>query len=97
MAKTIKVFLSELNQDSSHNGSFWAMAAPCPKEVDETSSVLVQGVVQQVFEEQCSDRKKIPSGVYISVLDENDNKIFGGHITKEGEITLFPIIEIMEK
>ena len=98
MTETIKIFLSELNVESQKpkSFSFWAMAIPVLKEVTKITQSSVETEVQKVFEVECGDRKKIPDGIYISVFDKNDNKIFGGHITQQGEITLYPIIETFQ-
>jgi len=95
-AKTIKIFLSELDMNSQFSGSFWAMAIPTIKEIPEITPINVEKEVRDVFEVECGDREKIPNGVFISVFDKNDNKIFGGNITQDGSITLIPIVEIFQ-
>ncbi len=96
VAKVIKVFLSEIGPDSRISGSFWAMATPTTKEMSTITNAFVEDAVREVFEIECGDRRKISDGVYISVFDKNDNKIFGGHIEQGGEITLIPITEIFQ-
>lgn len=66
------------------------------EEVTKITQSSVETEVQKVFEIECGDRRKIPDGVYVSVFDKNGNKIFGGHITQQGEITLYPIIKTFQ-
>ena len=95
--ETITIYLTELDKDSRRPaGSFWAMAKPVSIEISKISKSDVENEVRKIFKEECPSGIKIPNGVYIYVCDKNDNKIFGGHITQEEEITLYPITEIFE-
>lgn len=98
--ETIKIFLSELDpaeplKDPSKTIAFWSMPLPVSREVSAITQSSVENEVLNVFEKECVG-VKISDVVHVKVFDKNNNKIFGGYITPEEEITLYPIIDVFQ-